>query len=200
MEYWNSGVGLELKHVILIMKRCRVRLFVCMLLAFCGACSRGPERPKRVDFASCLKQMASTATFSERPLGRAGMVSTYDRTGGNLDGGLWQLTGGPGPDGLATIAQLKGPGCVWRIWMTSIPAERWLFFFDGEKKPRLSLTTDELFGGKMPFIRPLSDLVSSGRCSYVPIPYGKSLRIAIDMPKLKPASRSLGLSTRNWST
>ena len=172
------------------MKRHRIQILVCMLLVCTAACSRAPEPSVSIDFTSCLAELLNPASFAVASRGRAGMVSTYDRTGGNNDGGLWQLTGGPGPDGLVTIADLSGPGCVTRIWMTSVPAEKWLFFFDGEREARLQLTTDEFFGGSMPFIPPLAGLMSGGRYSYVPLPYSKSLRIAIRIPKLKPTSRS----------
>ncbi|MFC1462446.1 glycoside hydrolase family 172 protein [Verrucomicrobiota bacterium] len=117
----------------------------------------------------------------ETPLGTASMVSTYDRSGGNSD---WAQNVTIGPDGLTEIASLLGPGCVTRIWQTSVPGKQWYFFFDGETKPRLQLHRDVLFlGGRHPFVHPLVGRVSGGNYCYVPIPFEKSIRICVSAEK-----------------
>jgi len=129
-----------------------------------------------VDLTTSLRALTNTATFAQSPLGKAGMISTYDRTGGNQD---WGSFSGIGRDGMLTIADLKGPGRVTRFWMTNVPAERFLFFLDGETEPRLSFTKQELAGNAFPFIFPLAGRGSGGWHSYLPLPYAKSLKIVV---------------------
>jgi len=76
-----------------------------------------------------------------------------------------------------------------RIWGTSIPASEWLFYVDGEVTPRIRRSKAEIFGGALPFLPPLSDIVSGGRYSYVPIPFADSLRIAVAVPPHNPSMR-----------
>lgn len=95
------------------------------------------------------------------------MESSYDRTGGNNDRQSWnerELR----PDGLIDLANLKGPRCVSRIWMTSVPTDEWLSFFDDEAEPRIRGRTDNTFGERAPFLPPLSNRLSGGFYSYVP--------------------------------
>ena len=160
-------------------------LLLCVLVLGCGR-----KRDGAVDFAVCLRELTDPASFAVAPLGRAHLISTYDRTGGNNDGGLWQLSGGPDDKGYVRIAEMEGPGIVTRIWMTSVPGKEWFFFFDGEESPRLTLTRSELFGGKFPFVPPISGRISGGYYSYLPLPYEKSLRIVVRAPGLQPTSKA----------
>ena len=155
-------------------------------LAAPAGCLRSASAPERRDLSACLSELTNLTAFARGPIGTAAMVSTYDRTGGNQDWAQWTSVG---PDGLIDLANLDGPGCVGRIWQTHVPAKDWQFFFDGEPEPRLRLTTQELFGGRFPFVKPLSDIVSGGHYSYVPLPYEKSLRIAVAVEKLNPGAR-----------
>src|ERR1051326_4643031 len=90
-------------------------------------------------------------------------ISSYDRTGGNDDGfsGKYSFVRKEG-DGLV-IADLQGPGVIYRIWTptpTETPAE---FFFDGEATPRIRVKFIELFdGSQKPFLAPLSRFGSGG--------------------------------------
>jgi hypothetical protein len=149
-------------------------------LCLAGGCGKPePARPGTTfDLTRALADLTNVAAFAEGPLGTMRMITTYDRTGGNQD---WGNYNNVAADGLVTIADLKGPGCVRRLWMTNVRAERWLFFFDGEKKARFDLTPTNLFGGQFPFQPPLSDKVSGASYCYVPLPYRKSLRIALSV-------------------
>jgi len=158
------------------------------LIVTAAGCRPRPVVPRgKVSLCGLLADLTNVTSFAQTPLGRAGMISTYDTTGGNRDWAEWQSLG---PDGLIELADLKGPGCVTRIWMTHVNAEKWHFYFDGEKTPRISVTTGELFGGGMPFIPPLCDHVSGGYYCFTPIPYRNSLRIAISVAELKPGNRA----------
>ena len=115
------------------------------------------------------------------------MVSSYDRTGGNND---WATFPSATPGTFVEIANLTGPGIVHRIWMTGIENDQELaFFLDGESGPRLQVKYGDFFGKVYPFVPPLCDTLSFGHYSYVPIPFGKSIRIALSV-KAGPPPRA----------
>ena len=148
-------------------------------------CSREPE--KDITFSSLLSDMTNISVFAETPLGEAGMISSYDRKGANKD---WANFSSAKDGGFFIIADLKGPGVIRRIWQTSIPAPfKWLFYFDGEETPGLILDNENMFKGTAPFCLPLSTSENGAACSYVPIPYEKSLTIRIKLEKVQKDSR-----------
>ncbi|HTL59174.1 MAG TPA: glycoside hydrolase family 172 protein [Candidatus Limnocylindrales bacterium] len=117
---------------------------------------------------------------------KIGSVSSYDRTGGNDDGfsGKYSFVR-KDAEGLV-IADLKGPGIIYRIW-TPTPSDDWMeFLFDGETKPRIELKFLDLFLGKNPmFPRPLVGFGAGGYYCYVPIPFAKSCVIRMRAPKVQ---------------
>ena len=107
-------------------------------------------------------------------------VSSYDTTGGNNDGfdGTFSYIRKE-VDGLV-IADLEGPGVIYRIWTPTPTDDLMEFYFDGEKDPRIQVKFRELFLGNHPgFEAPLVGYGAGGFYSYVPIPYKKSCRILI---------------------
>ena len=58
-------------------------LVLALLLAGSAGCRRGPT----LTMADFLDELTNVTSFCEMPAGRPGMVSSYDRTGGNADGG-----------------------------------------------------------------------------------------------------------------
>jgi hypothetical protein len=151
--------------------------------------------------------MADLNVFSERPLGKSFLVSSYDRSGGNSDWAVWSQTN---PSGRITLLDVDGPGYVSRIWIASFYAERWLFFFDGETAPRLDLTHKQMFGGEFPFAPPLAGKSGGGSYCTLPIPFAKHLRIEIVPSRLQPNDRNYyhinytlsaaGRSAESWPT
>ena len=107
-------------------------------------------------------------------------VSSYDRTGGNDDGfgGKYSFVRKEG-DALV-LADLQGPGVIYRIW-TPTPTDDWMeFYFDGEAKPRIRVRFRELFlGGHPAFPRPLVGYGAGGFYSYRPLPYQRSCKVLI---------------------
>jgi len=171
-----------------------------------------PIRAAFPEFGSCTPTSANALVDLwrlpvPRPAGTvAAQVSSYDRSGGNLDFGLGDDTA-PflAALGLPTTFRLDnsvlardgeryvvfdevGPGVVWRIWMTGLDAllGRGLagdiaFHLDDEPAPRLTLTRAELFSGTTaPFLAPLAgndDVSSGGFYAMTPIPFARRLRI-----------------------
>lgn len=109
-----------------------------------------------------------------------GSVSSYDRTGGNDDGFSGKYSFVTKEDDGLIIADLEGPGIIYRIW-TPTPSDDLLeFYFDGETRPRIAVTFRELFMGRhRPFVSPLVGYGAGGFYSYVPIPYENSCRIKV---------------------
>ena len=105
-------------------------------------------------------------------------LSSYDRTGGNDDGfsGRYSFVRKEN-DGLV-LADLEGPGVIYRFH-TPTPTDDMLeFYFDGEQTPRIQVKYRDLFTGKYPaFPRPLVGFGAGGFYSYVPLPYEKSCKV-----------------------
>ena len=117
---------------------------------------------------------------------KVAMVSSYDRTGGNDDGfsGKYSFVRKEG-DGLV-IADLTGPGCVYRIWTPTPTDDPVEFYFDGEAQPRLRLPFRKLFDGTQPpFVTPVSGYGAGGFWTYLPLPYRKSLKVVVRAPKVQ---------------
>lgn len=178
---------MEEHHTCRYLRAAMLSTLALLLSATLSGCRAGTRHGDvSVSLDSKLGELTNVACFATPPHGKPGMISTYDRTGGNED---WARLDRPGHDGTITLAELDGPGCVTRIWMTVVPADQWLFYFDGEKIPRLKFSKSDLFGKTPPFLPPISDMVSSGNYCYMPLPFAKSLRIAITVPDWQPHMR-----------
>ncbi|MCC2672195.1 MAG: hypothetical protein K0Q72_4667 [Armatimonadetes bacterium] len=117
---------------------------------------------------------------------KVGCISSYDRTGGNDDGfsGRYSFVRKEG-DGLV-IADLRGPGCVYRIWTPTPTDDPTEFYFDGEATPRLRLPFRKLFDGTQPpFVTPVSGYGAGGFWTYLPLPYRQSLKIVVRAPRVQ---------------
>lgn len=87
------------------------------------------------------------------------------------------------------IFDSSGPGCVRSMWGTNFDPEAILkFYFDGEKQPRFSIPYIDFFRGEHPlFPSPLVSYEKRGLWgpnpfagnSFVPIPFEKSLKMAV---------------------
>lgn len=122
--------------------------------------------------------LEALAHFDELPLFRDGVCrqfSSYDRSGGNADAGHFLAE----RDGVFTLADVRGPGCIYRIWSAN-PSGTFRLFLNGEPRPRLECPFADLFQGKVPpFAPPLAGVSSGGHTSLVPIPFSRSCRIEV---------------------
>ncbi|RJP28450.1 MAG: DUF2961 domain-containing protein [Candidatus Omnitrophota bacterium] len=113
-------------------------------------------------------------------------ISSYDRTGGNDDGfsGKYSFVRKE-KEGLV-LADLQGPGVIYRIWTPTPTDDEMEFYFDGENAPRIRVKFCEMFLGKHPaFERPLVGYGAGGFYSYVPLPYEKSCKVLIRAEKIQ---------------
>jgi hypothetical protein len=77
------------------------------------------------------------------------------------------------------MAEMNGPGCIWRIWSAKAGSGHVQIYLDGANEPAVDLPFSGYFDGKNePFTRSsLVNTVSQGLNCYVPIPYQKSCKI-----------------------
>ena len=110
-------------------------------------------------------------------------ASTYDSASGqylkwnaNNDG-----TGNLGTqaDGGIIMAQMNGPGCIWRIWSGQVGTGHVKIFLDGSNIPAVDFAFQDYFNrSQFPFNYPaLTYTVCGGFDSYLPIPYNVSCKV-----------------------
>ncbi len=150
-----------------------------LLLAFAGAV-RAQDQPLPVDPYADLTDLWRL-TFPMA--GSTGQASSYDRTGGNADAIFWyyQRTGPK----RVVMADLAGPGCVGRIWVTAFDwnTARIEIFVDNPTVPVVSAPMRDFFGSGAlpPFTPPLSMPSTGSWVCNLPIPFQHSCRIeAVD--------------------
>jgi hypothetical protein len=84
------------------------------------------------------------------------------------------------------MAEMQGPGCIWRIWSATAEQGHVKIYLDGQQEPAVDLPFQEYFTGKSrPFAYPglsyqLADVGSRGHNLYVPIPYQKSCKVVAE--------------------
>jgi len=84
------------------------------------------------------------------------------------------------------LAEMEGPGCIWRIWSARAEGGHVGIFLDGADEPAVDLPFEKYFSGDTaPFDYPmlsynLIDLGCRGQNLYFPIPYQKSCKIVAD--------------------
>ena len=82
----------------------------------------------------------------------------------------------------AVFAEMKGPGCIWRIWSAESKGGHVKIYLDGAAEPAVDLPFAGYFDGKnAPFVySSLVHMTAKGINNYVPIPYQKSCRVVAD--------------------
>jgi hypothetical protein len=80
------------------------------------------------------------------------------------------------------LAEMEGPGCIWRIWSATPKEGHVRIYLDGASEPAVDLPFIGYFDCKnAPFTRPaLVHTVARGWNNYTPIPYRKSCKIVAD--------------------
>jgi hypothetical protein len=112
-------------------------------------------------------------------------ASKYDEATGKYKG--WDANG----DGNGIIrkegerqvlAEMTGPGCLWRIWTATPKQGHVKIYLDGAAEPAVDLPFIGYFDGKnSPFTRTsLVHTVARGWNNYTPIPYQKSCKVVAD--------------------
>lgn len=81
------------------------------------------------------------------------------------------------------LAEMQGPGVIWRIWSATPKAGRVKIYLDGASTPAVDLPFVAYFDGKhAPFTRPaLVYTAARGWNNYTPIPYQKTCKIVAEV-------------------
>lgn len=159
----------------------------CLLLIAFTIYGSGCKRALKISVKSQLGNLSDLDFLCSPVNGISGMESTFDRQGGNAD--WWNIPPPINGSDLYEAVNLKGPGCVTRIWFTNIPATEWLFYFDEESEPRLTLESSVWGEAGRTNFYPLLGSSSGGAYSYIPISYAKSLSIQFRMPGISKDAR-----------
>lgn len=126
-----------------------------------------------------------------RPGVKMASFSSYDRTGGNNDGFSGAYSKLREEDGNSVIAEMNGPGCIYRLWMTHSSGEEAglldrkgehiRIYLDGEEQPALDVPIESLFDNSLErFPTPICGQGIGGFYCYMPIPYTKSCKVVVD--------------------
>ncbi len=151
----------------------------CALLA--GLCLRGNAAALGIEELYRLDRLPA---FKD-PV-KIGSVSSYDRTGNNDDGFSGKYSFVRKDAEGVVLADLKGPGVIYRVWTPTPTDDEMEFLFDGEPAPRVSVKFRELFlGGHPAFPRPLVGFGAGGFYCYVPLPFEKSCIVRVRAPKVQ---------------
>jgi len=143
-----------------------------------------------VDLVNRLTDLEHVAVLPQ-PGEKCAQWSSYDRkskydenTGEYL---AWGANGdGTGfirkENGKLVLAEMEGPGVIWRIWSAAPRKGHVRFYLDGNDQPAIDVPFEGLFNLKnKPFTREgLCYYASGGANCYVPIPYQKSCKVVAD--------------------
>jgi len=125
-----------------------------------------------------LDRALDVVQWANQPIGTAFQFSSYDRYGGNGDGGTFLRTD---PDGSKVMAEMSGPGVISRIWVTRQPFPSNAIFriFVDDTSAVIDTTLRQFFGFMEPFTPPLADSAAGGYYSYIPIHFQDTCRIVL---------------------
>ncbi len=152
-------------------------LALALLFVSCSQAAPSPD----VEPAYGLEALARPDLLAViDPSAKAGMVSSYDRTGGNDDGFSGKYSFIRKEAGGLVLADLQGPGLITRFHTPTPTDDVVEFYFDGEAAPRLSLKVNEMFDGRhAPFLAPLVWTGAGGSVSYVPLPFHEACKVIV---------------------
>ena len=179
------------------MKHCFRLLAMTMLLAATGFFPRTAAAQDSFTYADLVKREIDLEHLAVLPAKGETCVqwSSYDRaskvdekTGKYV---RWDANGdGNGfirkEGNLFVLAEMDGPGCIWRIWSAAPKKGRVKIYLDGQTEPTIDLPFEKFFSGDTaPFNYPLLSydlgrMKSSGQNLYQPIPYQKSCKIVAE--------------------
>jgi len=160
-----------------------------LILITCGAATAGPTYTY-VDLVNRLTDLEALAVLPE-PGETCAQWSSYDRASrydpetakyvrwdANGDGnGIIRQEGDA-----SVVAEMEGPGCIWRIWSALAQEGRVKIYLDGAAEPAVDLPFIGYFNRENPpFVyESLVHMTAKGQNCYVPIPYQKSCKIVME--------------------
>ena len=155
-----------------------------------GSSTQAGQRLTYVDLARRLTDLEALAVVPA-PGEKCQQWSSYDRRS-RYDGKTgkyvaWSANGdGNGvirrENGKQVLAEMAGPGVIWRTWSARAGKGHVRIFLDGAAEPAVDLPFHSYFDGKAaPFKgKALCHVLARGWNCYVPIPYQRSCKIVAD--------------------
>jgi len=172
------------------MKRALLAAACFVIVAAAASAANAQEKLTYLDLVKRLTDLERLAVLPA-PGDRCSQWSSYDRASkydeaagkyekwdANRDGiGIIREEGD-----LVVMAEMEGPGCIWRIWSARALAGHVKIYLDGAAEPAVDLPFAGYFDGKTaPFNHPsLVNMTARGINNYVPIPYQKSCKIVAE--------------------
>ena len=124
-------------------------------------------------------EKASLASSYDRKSQYDGSRDKYIHWGANGDSdGIIRMEGD-----IAVMADIQGPGCIWRIWSARPMAGHVKIYLDRSTTPAVDLPFAGYFNGRQePFNRPalVYTTKAEGYNNYTPIPFQKSCKIVAE--------------------
>ena len=163
------------------------------LLTMCVVCGPLVGAEEKLAYVDLVKRLTDLERLSVLPApGEQCMQwSSYDRASRYDEKTGKYLAWGANGDGTGCIrregdnivmAEMEGPGCIWRIWSALAGDGRVRIYLDGAAAPAVDLPFKQYFNRKAkPFAYPsLVHMTARGLNNYVPIPFQKSCRIVAE--------------------
>ncbi len=153
-----------------------------------GGVSAFAETLSYADLAGRLADLKGLAVLPV-PGERCAQASSYDRASVyNVESKAyenWDANGdGEGiireEEGLQVLAEMNGPGVIWRIWSAAPEGGKLVFILDGKREPMLNLPFVQFFDAKTPpfdFPELSFRVAGDGANCYVPIPFNHSCKV-----------------------
>jgi len=150
-----------------------------LVLTFVSGCAHIDLRPRPWDWSVFLERNGFTGGLAELPIirnHRVVQVSSFDRTGGNEDDSAYVSREGD----RTVLADLKGPGCILRLWCAN-PYGQLRLFIDDDWPPLMEFPFESLFERRIePFRKEVVGVSGGGHYSYFPIPFRERCIIEVD--------------------
>jgi hypothetical protein len=171
----------------------RMAAWAAVALMACTA-ARAAEKLTYVDLIHRMTDMEHLAVLPEAGENCA-QWSSYDRASKYDEATDKYIAWGANRDGVGIIrsegdqvvlAEMQGPGCIWRIRSAAAGAGHVKIYLDGQAKPAVDRPFNDFFTAKQaPLNYPalgyrLEGFGSRGQNLYFPIPYQKSCKIVAD--------------------
>ena len=171
-----------------------IALACCQLVVLTLAGAAASAQAETLTYPDLVRRMTDLERLAVAPpAGELGaVVTSYDRKsqydaaqdkylgwGANGDGAGFVRKEGD----QTVLAELTGPGCIWRSWTAGAGTGHVKIFLDGSLSPAVDLPYSGYFDGKTdPFTRP-NLVYTSGRGlnNYTPISFQKSCKIVADL-------------------
>lgn len=166
-------------------------LAAVLVLMLWTPAARAQQSLTYADLVGRMTDLSHLAVLPE-PGEKCAQCSSYDRasrydekTGKYVK---WDANGDGGgiiraEKGHVVMAEMEGPGCIWRTWSAKAQKGRVKIFLDGNEQPVTDMPFIDYFDGKhAPFNYPslsydMETTKSHGQNLYFPIPYQKSCKI-----------------------